>query len=102
MSFAGPSNYKTLRIDKSNVTDSVFAQTIEAVDRDSYSFNTKTAELEGKTVRFDYFESIYSPMVTAKTTIVDTGDSATDERDNLGTIRDAFPILGDGTEFITF
>ena len=102
MSFAGPSNYKTLRIDKSNVTDSVFAQTIEAVDRDSYSFNTKTAELEGKTVRFDYFESIYSPMVTAKTTIVDTGDSATDERDNLGTIRDAFPIVGDGTEFITF
>ena len=102
MSFAGPSNYKTLRIDKSNVTDSVFAQTIEAVDRDSYSFNTKTAELEGKTVRFDYFESIYSPMVTAKTTIVDTGDSATDERDNLATIRDGFPIVGDGTEFITF
>tara|TARA_B100000614_G_scaffold162025_1_gene144293 strand:+ start:1407 stop:2768 length:1362 start_codon:yes stop_codon:yes gene_type:complete len=102
MSFAGPSNYKTLRIDKSIVSDSIFSQTIEAVDRDSYSFNTKTAEVEGKTVRFDYFESIYSPMVTAKTTIVDTGDSAIDERDNLATIRDGFPIVGDGTEFITF
>ena len=100
MSFAGPSNYKTLRIDKSDVTEGIFAQTIEAVDRDSY--NVKTAQLEGKTIRFDYFESIYSPMITASTTIVDTGDSATDDRDNLATIRDGFPIVGDGTEFITF
>ena len=53
MSFAGPSNYKTLRIDKSDVTEGIFAQTIEAVDRDSY--NVKTAQLEGKTIRFDYF-----------------------------------------------
>ena len=102
MSFAGPSNYKTLRIDKSDVAEGIFAQTIEAVDRDRDSYNVKTAQLEGKTIRFDYFESIYSPMITASTTIVDTGDSATDDRDNLATIRDGFPIVGDGTEFITF
>jgi len=100
MSLAGPSNYKTLRIDKSLVTQGVFAQAVEASDMDSY--DTKTAQLEGKTIRFDYFESIYSPMITANTTIVDTGESATDKRDNLATIRDGFPIVGDGTEFVTF
>ena len=98
MSFAGPSNYKTLRIDKSIVTEGTFAQSTETSD----SGSTKTVQLEGKTIRFDYFESIYSPMITAKTTMVDTGDSATDERDNLATIRDGFPIVGDGTETITF
>ena len=100
MSLAGPSNYKTLRIDKSLVKQGVFAQAIDTSDIDSYE--TKTAQLEGKTIRFDYFESIYSPMITANTTIVDTGESATDKRDNLATIRDGFPIVGDGTEFITF
>ena len=100
MSLAGPSNYKTLRIDKSDASTGLFAQSVEGLDRDSY--DVKTAQLEGKTVRFDYFESVYSPMITASTTIVDTGDSATDDRDNLATIRDGFPLVGDGTEFITF
>ena len=98
MPFVGPSNYKNIRIDKSNVTEGIFAQSTETSD----SFNTKTAQLEGKTVQFDYYESLHSYQITAKATIVDTGDSATDERDNLGSIRDAFPIIGDGTEFITF
>ena len=105
MSFAGPSNYKTLRIDKTIATEGIFASAVESSTGEIDSLDigsTKTAELEGKTVRFDYYESLYSPMITAQTTIVDTGDSATDERDNLGTIRDAFPIIGDGTEFITF
>tara|TARA_R100001460_G_scaffold103371_1_gene148496 strand:- start:1075 stop:2433 length:1359 start_codon:yes stop_codon:yes gene_type:complete len=97
MSLAGPSNYKTLRIDKSGIDESLFAQKL-----DSTSYTTKTAQLEGKTVRFDYYESIYSPMITATSTIIDTGDSATDKRDNLATIKDGFPIVGDGTEFITF
>ena len=98
MPFVGPSNYKNIRIDKSVVTEGIFAQSTETSD----SFNTKTAQLEGKTVQFDYYESLHSYQITAKATIVDTGDSATDERDNLGSIRDAFPIIGDGTEFITF
>ena len=105
MSFAGPSNYKTLRIDKSIATEGIFASAVESSTGEIDSLDigsTKTAELEGKTVRFDYYESLYSPMITAQATVVDTGDSATDERANLGTIRDAFPILGDGTEFITF
>ena len=99
MSAAGPSNYETLRIDKSNVT--------EGLANKQYSFrtqdpNVKTVQIEGKTIDFNYYESIYSPMITAQATIIDTGDSVLDNKDRLGTIKDAFPIVGDGTEFLTF
>ena len=105
MSAAGPSNYETLRIDKSNVTEGLFAG--ETNKQLSYSFKTQdpktsTVQIEGKTIDFNYFESIYSPMITAQATIVDTGDSVTDKKDRLGTIKDALPIVGDGTEFLTF
>ena len=105
MSAAGPSNYQTLRIDKSGVTEGLFAG---ATNKQlSYSFrtqdpNVKTVQIEGKTIDFNYFESIYSPMITAQATIVDTGDSVLDDKDRLGTIKDALPIVGDGTEFLTF
>ena len=105
MSAAGPSNYETLRIDKSDVKDGLFAD--ETNNQLSYSFKTQdpkvsTVQIEGKTIDFNYFESIYSPMITAQATIVDTGDSATDKKDRLGTIKDALRIVGDGTEFLTF
>ena len=105
MSAAGPSNYETLRIDKSNVTEGLFAG--ETNKQLSYSFktqdpNVKTVQIEGKTIDFNYFESIYSPMITAQATIIDTGDSVLDDKDRLGTIKDALPIVGDGTEFLTF
>ena len=105
MSAAGPSNYETLRIDKSDVKDGLFAD--ETNNQLSYSFKTQdpktsTVQIEGKTIDFNYFESIYSPMITAQATIVDTGDSVTDKKDRLGTIKDALPIVGDGTEFLTF
>ena len=41
-------------------------------------------------------------MITAQATIVDTGDTVLDNKDKLGTIKDALPITGDGTEFLTF
>ena len=105
MSAAGPSNYETLRIDKSDVSEGLFAD--ETNNQLSYSFKTQdpkvsTVQIEGKTIDFNYFESIYSPMITAQATIVDTGDSATDKKDRLGTIKDALRISGDGTEFLTF
>ena len=105
MSAAGPSNYETLRIDKSDVSEGLFAD--ETNNQLSYSFKTQdpktsTVQIEGKTIRFDYFESIYSPMITGHATIVDTGDSVIDKKDRLGTIKDALPIVGDGTEFLTF
>ena len=87
MSAAGPSNYETIRIEKSGVTDGAAA---------------KTVQIEGKTIDFNYYESIYSPMITAQATIIDTGDSVLDNKDRLGTIKDTLPIVGDGTEFLTF
>jgi len=105
MSAAGPSNYETLRIDKSDVKDGLFAD--ETNNQLSYSFKTQdpktsTVQIEGKTIDFNYFESIYSPMITAQATIIDTGDTVLDKKDRLGTIKDALPIVGDGTEFLTF
>ena len=105
MSAAGPSNYETLRIDKSDVSEGLFADATN--NQLSYSFKTQdpkvsTVQIEGKTIRFDYYESIYSPMITGHATIVDTGDTVLDEKDRLGTIKDALPIAGDGTEFLTF
>ena len=72
MSAAGPSNYETLRIDKSDVSEGLFAD--ETNNQLSYSFKTQdpktsTVQIEGKTIDFNYFESIYSPMITSQATI---------------------------------
>ena len=84
MSLAGPSNYQVLRMEKSDEN------------------NPQSIGVEGKTISFNYYESIYSPMITANATIVDTGDSVVDKRGNLATIKDGFPLEHDGTETLIF
>ena len=84
MSLAGPSNYQILRMEKSDEN------------------NPQSIGVEGKTISFNYYESIYSPMITANATIVDTGDSVVDKRGNLATIKDGFPLEHDGTETFKF
>lgn len=84
MSLAGPSNYQVLRMEKSDEN------------------NPQSIGVEGKTISFNYYESIYSPMITANATIVDTGDSVVDKRGNLATIKDGFPLEHDGTETFKF
>jgi len=84
MSLAGPSNYQVLRMEKSDEN------------------NPQSIGVEGKTISFNYYESIYSPMITANATIVDTGDSVIDKRGNLATIKDGFPLEHDGTETFKF
>ena len=84
MSLAGPSNYQILRMEKSDEN------------------NPQSIGVEGKTISFNYYESIYSPMITANVTIVDTGDSVVDKRGNLATIKDGFPLEHDGTETFKF
>ena len=84
MSLAGPSNYQLLRMEKSDES------------------NPQTIGVEGRTIAFDYFESIYSPMITGSTSIVDTGDSVVDKKGNLATIKDGFPLEHDGTETLKF
>jgi hypothetical protein len=59
----------------------------------------KNANLIGKTVSFDYYESLYSPEVTATLLFVDAGASiesskAQDSQGRLGSIKSALPITG--------
>lgn len=63
------------------------------------SKNGKEVRLEGKTVAFDYYESIRSPNVTATMMVVDTGGSVSyskdyDKQERLGSIYNALPLTG--------
>jgi len=63
--------------------------------------------LNGKTTSFDYYESVLSPNVTAIMTFVDTGgstqyDKEYDKQERFGSIYNALPLTGDGTEEIKF
>jgi len=67
----------------------------------------KEIPLNGKTVEFDYYESLLSPNVTAVLKLVDTGgsvkyDGEYDKQERFGTIYNALPITGDGSEEVKF
>lgn len=63
--------------------------------------------IDWKTVNFSYYESIFSPIVTASLTYVDTGDlvrsnKSVDVQERTGTLLEALPIQGRGKEKISF
>lgn len=62
--------------------------------------------LEARTVRFTYFESLFSPYVSADLTYIDTGNgltaNGTDTQERFGTIRSSLPIAGGGLESVKF
>lgn len=63
--------------------------------------------LEGKTTNFSYFESIFSPHITASLQYIDTGNSVkaskkVDTQERVGTISKSLPIQGNGKESISF
>ena len=82
MSFAGPSNYEkfqVLKIKKNlNRADSV----------------EKRVKIEGKIVGVNYYESVYSPMVTCSFLQEDTGGTTDNEAGFAGTLKDTTPIEG--------
>ena len=56
---------------------------------------TKFVDIRGKVVGFNYYESLYSPMVTASFLEVDTGGTVENQKDDfLGTLKDGLPIEG--------
>lgn len=56
---------------------------------------TKFVDIRGKVVGFNYYESLYSPMVTASFLEVDTGGTVGDQKDDFaGTLKDGLPIEG--------
>ena len=62
--------------------------------------NGREIGLEGRTTRFDYYESLLYPNVPATMTFVDTGDSIeanqkTDRQTRTGTIYNTLPITGE-------
>ena len=50
--------------------------------------------IEGRVLSFNYYESIYSPMITARLMIEDTGGTIESENGVLGTIKDSMKITG--------
>tara|TARA_Y100001937_G_C7111198_1_gene327710 strand:+ start:76 stop:1338 length:1263 start_codon:yes stop_codon:yes gene_type:complete len=52
----------------------------------------KEEPLQGKTVNFNYYESLYSPVVSGNLTYVDAGGSVEDKKENLTSIKDGLPI----------
>jgi len=60
----------------------------------------KKADISGRTVVFNYFESLYSPEVTANLIFVDAGgslqaDKDQDTQERLGSIKSSLPITGE-------
>ncbi len=74
MSASGASNYTLFQVTKPN--SGVVVRT------------------EGKILGFDYYESVYSPMITANVVIEDVGGTVANKKGLRGTLKDALPIEG--------
>lgn len=74
MSAAGASNYTLFQVTKPN--------------------RGVVVRTEGKILGFDYYESVYSPMITANVLIEDVGGTVANKKGLRGTLKDALPIEG--------
>ena len=52
----------------------------------------KEQPLQGKTINFNYYESLYSPVVSANMMFVDAGGSTSDDKQNVTSIKEGLPI----------
>ena len=64
------------------------------------SNDSKEADISAKTVSFNYFESVYSPEITANLIFLDASgsikaDKAQDTQERLGSIKSSLPIIGE-------
>ena len=69
-------------------------------NRSRASTKIKKADIKGRTISFNYFESLYSPQVTANLIFVDAGgsieaDKDQDTQNRLGSIKSSLPITGE-------
>ena len=57
--------------------------------------SNKKVDIKGKVLAFNYYESLYSPMVTASFLEVDTGGTVGSQKDDFaGTLKDGLPVEG--------
>ena len=54
----------------------------------------KPVELKGGVVAVDYYESLYSPTVTANVMYMDAGGNLEDDKNKLTSVKEALPITG--------
>ena len=47
----------------------------------------KESVLKAKTINFNYYESLYSPVITANMMFLDAGGSTPDKKENLTSIK---------------
>tara|TARA_B100001287_G_scaffold219431_1_gene188412 strand:- start:506 stop:1906 length:1401 start_codon:yes stop_codon:yes gene_type:complete len=93
MSFAGPSNYQKFQIIKTRLESYKSGQGPGRTK--TRSVNEKKVRIEGKIVGVNYFESVYSPMVTASFLQEDTGGTTSDDQTGfVGTLKDTLPVEG--------
>ena len=63
--------------------------------RASFTGGAELVDVKGKVVGFNYYESLYSPMVTASFLEVDTGGTVNSQKDDFaGTLKDGLPVKG--------
>mgnify|MGYP001395542960 CR=1 FL=1 len=59
------------------------------------SDRTIDVDIKGKVLSFNYYESLYSPMVTASFLEIDTGGTVNSRKDDFaGTLKDGLPVEG--------
>ena len=63
--------------------------TIEIIKKDK-----EPVELNAGTISVDYYESLYSPVVTATVSFIDAGGNVQDDKGKLTTVKEALPIEG--------
>ncbi|BCV08114.1 MAG: hypothetical protein CM15mL4_1700 [uncultured marine virus] len=54
----------------------------------------QSVELNAGTISVDYYESLYSPIVTANLVFVDAGGNIEDENGTLKPVKEALPLEG--------
>ena len=72
-----------------NISKSIYEKLIiESAD------GSKTADISAGAVMIRYYENVFSPMITAKIVVVNTGDSIQGEDGKLQSLYNGFPLRG--------
>ena len=61
---------------------------IESVD------GSKTVDISAGVVSFNYFENLYSPMITARVVVVNTGNTVRGDDGKMQSLYNGFPLRG--------
>ena len=72
-----------------NISKSIYEKLIiESAD------GSKTADISAGAIMIRYYENVFSPMITAKIVVVNTGDSIQGEDGKLQSLYNGFPLRG--------